>query len=45
MIALRYPGRPDVDLWYSTGGCAYLANGNIAAVKFVPGPVLSALRP
>lgn len=31
-IALRYPGRPDVDLWYSPTGCRSLSNGRIYAI-------------
>jgi hypothetical protein len=33
-IALSYPGRPDVDLWYRTTGCPSLANGHITALAF-----------
>ena len=29
IIALAYPGRPDVDVWNMLNGCSYLANGFI----------------
>ena len=29
VIALSYPGRPDVDLWYAATGCQYVSNGHI----------------
>ena len=31
IIALSYPGRPDVDLWVKLNGCARVTNGFIAA--------------
>jgi hypothetical protein len=29
LVALSYPGRPDVDLWVSPSGCATVSNGHI----------------
>ena len=31
VLALAYPGRPDVDLWISLNGCGGVSNGHIAA--------------
>jgi hypothetical protein len=31
IVVLRYPGRPDVDLWLLSGGCANTRNGVIKA--------------
>jgi hypothetical protein len=31
VLAVRYPGRPDVDLWYYDTGCRTVANGLIRA--------------
>jgi hypothetical protein len=31
IIALRYPGRPDADLWYYPSGCQYVDNGYVSA--------------
>jgi len=33
VIALSYPGRTDVGLWYSTSGCQTLDNGQIGAFE------------
>ena len=33
IIALRYPGRADVDLWYARTGCASVANGFITSTN------------
>lgn len=33
IIVLRYPGRPDADLWYFPSGCQYVDNGYIIATK------------
>ena len=32
VVALRYPGRADVDLWWAATGCESVANGHIRAV-------------
>jgi hypothetical protein len=29
VVALSYPGRPDVDLWYDATGCQHVSNGHI----------------
>lgn len=29
VVALSYPGRPDVDLWSETSGCRSVSNGHI----------------
>lgn len=42
-IALSYPGRPDVDLWYGTSDCSTLANGHVTAFAFDARPALAAL--
>ncbi len=42
-IALSYPGRPDVDLWYGASGCSTLANGHVTAFGFAARPALAAL--
>jgi hypothetical protein len=31
LVALSYPGRPDVDLWAAANGCATVSNGTIVA--------------
>ncbi len=31
VLALAYPGRPDVDLWVTIGGCGGVSNGHILA--------------
>lgn len=33
IIALRYPGRPDADLWYYPSGCQYVDNGYVIATE------------
>lgn len=37
VVALRFPGAPDVDLWVPLGGCAYVSNGQIVAAGTLPG--------
>lgn len=37
VVALSYPGRGDVDLWFPGGGCPMVSNGCISAVGRVPG--------
>jgi hypothetical protein len=29
VLALAYPGRPDVDLWINLNGCAGVSNGSL----------------
>jgi len=29
VVALSYPDRPDVDLWYAATGCQHVTNGDI----------------
>jgi hypothetical protein len=41
VIALAYPGRPDVDLWQTNSGCAYVANGHIRAPFAIPDSTIS----
>ncbi len=41
VIALSYPGRPDVDLWQTDDGCAYVANGHIRADFGIPDSAMS----
>lgn len=31
VIALAYPGRPEIDLWMKLNGCRYVSNGHIRA--------------
>jgi hypothetical protein len=31
LLALAYPGRPDIDLWIKLNGCTWVSNGYIAA--------------
>jgi hypothetical protein len=38
VIALSYPGRPDVDLWVTLTGCTFVANGHIAGGGFYVQP-------
>jgi hypothetical protein len=28
--SFSYPGRADVDVWYASNGCTYVANGHIS---------------
>ena len=35
VVAFRYPGRPDVDLWFPLGGCGATANGHIVASRSI----------
>jgi hypothetical protein len=39
IIALAFPGRDDVDLWYTPGGCGGLSNGTILAFRPAPLPI------
>lgn len=43
VIALAYPARPDVDLWFASTGCARLANGQIQALAVTFGGSLQGL--
>lgn len=43
VIALAYPARPDVDLWFAPTGCPRLANGQIQALAFTFGGSLQGL--
>jgi hypothetical protein len=46
VLALTYPGRPDVDLWWATTGCQTVSNGQLSAnlggalVGFAPSSTL-----
>jgi hypothetical protein len=40
LVALTYPGRPDVDLWIATTGCQVIANGHIRTDS---GPAIAGL--
>lgn len=43
VLALAYPARPDVDLWFSATGCPRLANGWIRTLTFAFGGSLRGL--